>query len=197
MFNKDLLMLDIECTGIDVTKHEIIQIAGVVLDKKTLKEKKSFMSYVKPVNWNIQEPEAMAVCKIDWEDVKDAPSIKTVLQKFNRAFGSDVIPTTYGGNLDAIFLPAAYRQAKMKYPFEYHSFNMWPLCYTYMAKRNQLKNKKRYVGFSLEDLGDYLGVQRMPRRHDALGDCLYQAAILRALIKVVTAEVPQKGKNQR
>lgn len=197
MFNKDLLMLDIECTGIDVTKHEIIQIAGIVLDKKTLKQKKSFVSYVKPTNWKAREAEAMAVCKIEWKDLKDAPSIKAVLQKFNRTFGSDVIPTTYGGNLDAIFLPAGYRKAKMKYPFEYHSFNMWPLCYTYMAKRKQLTNKNRYVGFSLEDIGDYLGVKRMPGRHDALGDCLYQAEVLRALVKAITAEAPAKPKAKR
>ena len=42
MFNKDLLVLDIESTGTDVTKHEIIQLAGILLDKKTLKEKKVF-----------------------------------------------------------------------------------------------------------------------------------------------------------
>lgn len=188
MFNKDLLMLDIESTGIDVTKHEIIQIAGIVLDKKTLKEKKSFVSYVKPTNWKARDPEAMAICKIEWKDLKDAPNLKTVLQKFNKAFGADVIPTTYGGNLDIIFLPAAYRKSGMKYPFEYHSYNMWPVCYTYMAKWKQLKNKKRYVGFSLEDIGDYLGVKRMPGRHDALGDCLYQAEILRALIKAINSE---------
>ncbi|HEX3099771.1 MAG TPA: exonuclease domain-containing protein, partial [Patescibacteria group bacterium] len=64
MFNKDLLMLDIEATGIDVTKHEIIQIAGVLLDKKTLKEKKSFTSYARPRNWGSREAEAMAVNNI-------------------------------------------------------------------------------------------------------------------------------------
>lgn len=188
MFNKDLLMLDIEATGTDVTKHEIIQIAGVVLDKKTLKQKKSFVSFVKPTNWKSRDPEAMDICKIEWEDVKDAPSLKSVLQKFNKTLGTDSIITTYGGNLDVIFLPAAYRKTKLKYPFEYHTFNMWPLCYTYMAKRKQLKNKKRYVGFSLENIGDYLGVKRMPGRHDALGDCLYQAEILRKLLKALKAE---------
>src|SRR4051812_14401979 len=38
MFNKDILLLDIESTGTDVTKHEIIQLAAILLDKKTLKE---------------------------------------------------------------------------------------------------------------------------------------------------------------
>lgn len=188
MFNKDLLMLDIESTGIDVTKHEIIQIAGVLLDKKTLKGKKSFTSYIKPKKWKSRSTEAMAINNITWDQLKDAPDLKAVLKKFTATFGKNLIAATYGGNLDIIFLPAAYRSVGMKYPFEYHTFNMWPICYAYMAKRKQLKNKKRFVGFSLEDLGDYLNVKRMPGRHDALGDCLYQAAVLRSLLKALKAE---------
>jgi DNA polymerase III alpha subunit (gram-positive type) len=185
MFNKDLLLLDIEATGIDVTKHEIIQLAAVLLDKKTLKEKKSFNMFTKPSNWTKRSAEAMAVNNINWEQLKDAPSLKTALQKFNRAFGKNVIPTTYGGNLDIIFLPAAYRSVGMKYPFEYHTFNIWPVCYTYMAKKKLLKNKKRFVGFSLEDIGDHLKVPRLPGRHDALIDCRYEADVLRALLKAL------------
>lgn len=185
MFNKDLLMLDIEATGIDVTKHEIIQLAAVLLDKKTLKEKKSFNMFVKPKHWAKREKEAMAVNNISWEQLKNAPGIKTVLQKFNKTFGAEAIPATYGGNLDIVFLPAAYRSAGMKYPFEYHTYNMWPVCYTFMAKHKQLKNRKRFVGFSLEDLGDYLKVTRLPGRHDALVDCRYQAEVLRKLLKAL------------
>lgn len=188
MFNKDLLVLDIESTGIDVTKHEIIQIAGVLIDKKTLKEKKSFSSYVKPKKWKQRSPEAMAVNHITWDQLKDAPDIKTVLKKFVNVFGKDVIPTTYGGNLDIIFLPAAFRNSKMKYPFDYHTFNMWPLFYTYMGSHNQLKNRKRFVGFSLEDIGDYLKVPRSPDRHDALADCYYEADVLRALVKKLNSK---------
>lgn len=185
MFNKDLLMIDIESTGTDVTKHEIIQIAGLLLDKKTLKVKKTFSTYVKPENWKSRDPEAMAICNITWDQVKNAPSLKSVLQKFVKTFGSDSIITTYGGNLDVIFLPAAFRKTKVKYPFEYHTFNMWPLCYTYMAQQKQLKNKSRFVGFTLENIGDYLGVKRTTGRHDALGDCEYQAEILRKLFKKI------------
>lgn len=185
MFNKDILVFDIEATGIDVTKHEIIQIAAILLDKKTLKEKKSFSSFVKPKAWSKRDPEAVAISGLSWEQLKDAPSIKTVLQKFNRTFGKNCIPSNYGGNLDIIFLPAAYRNSKMKYPFEYHTFNMWPLFYTYMASHRRLTNRKRFVGFSLEDIGDFLKVPRMSGRHDALIDCRYEADILRALLKKI------------
>jgi DNA polymerase III epsilon subunit-like protein len=183
MFNKDLLVFDIEATGVDVTKHEIIQLAAILLDKKTLKEKKSFTTFVKPKNWKKRDPEAMAINGISWEQLKDAPDMKTVLKKFGKTFGSDAIPSNYGGNLDIIFLPAAYRSVKMKYPFEYHTFNMWPLFYAFMAKHNQLKNRKRYVGFSLEDVGDFLKVPRQDGRHDALVDCYYEADVLRAVLK--------------
>lgn len=185
MFNKDLLLLDIESTGTDVTKHEIIQLAAILLDKKTLKEKKVFSSYIKPRHWAKRDPEAMAVCKITWDQVKDAPSIKAVLQEFNRKFGKNVIPAHYGGNMDVIFLPAAYRVAGMRYPFEYHTFNMWPICYAYMAKKKKLTNPRRFVGFSLEDIAEHFGIPPEADRHDALGDCRYEAAILRKLLKAL------------
>lgn len=185
MFNKDLLMLDIEATGIDVTKHEIIQLAAVLLDKKTLREKKSFNTFVKPKRWAKRDPEAMAVTNITWSQLKDAPSLKKVMHDFGKIFGKNLIPTTYGGNLDIIFLPAAFRNSGMKYPYDHHTFNMWPLCYTFMAKKKQLKNRKRFVGFSLEDIGDYLKVPHIQGRHDALVDCRYQADILRALLKKI------------
>lgn len=186
MFKKDILLFDLECTGLDVTKHEIIQIAAILLDKKTLKQKKSFESYVKPKKWAKREPEAMAVNKISWEQLKNAPSMEAVLKKFNRAFGSDVTPAMYGGNLDIIFFPAAYRSVKMKYPFTVqYTFNLWPLCYFYMARHKALKNPHKFAGFTLEDVGDHLGVKKVSGRHDALVDCEYEADVLRGLVKAL------------
>ena len=47
-FKKDILLVDTEFTGFDLQKHELVQLAAVLLDKKTLKEKKVFSSFVKP-----------------------------------------------------------------------------------------------------------------------------------------------------
>ena len=185
MFNHDLLILDIEATGLDVTKHEIIQLAAVLLDKKTLKEKAYFTSYIKPKYWNRRVPESMAVCGITWDDVKNAPSVRTVLQRFTKMFGKNVLPTTYGGNLDIVFLPAAYRTAKLAYPFDYHTFNMWALCYTFMAKKHKLTNTKRFAGFRLEEIAKVLGVRVPENRHDALVDCRFEADVLRKLVKAI------------
>lgn len=185
MFNKDLLLLDLEMTGTDVSKHEIIQIAAILLDKKTLKEKASFSSYVKPRRWKNRDPEAMAICKISWDEVKGAPNMKTVLSEFVEVFGKQVIPTNYGGNMDFTFLPAAFKQSKLAYPYEYHTLNIWPLCYLYMAKRKKLTNRKRFVGFTLEEVARDLKVGIPKNRHDAMADCRLEADVLRKLITKV------------
>ena len=63
-FKKDLLLIDIEATGLDPKRHEIIQLAGILLDKKTLKEKKSFNAYIRPRKWSVRDKASMKVNKI-------------------------------------------------------------------------------------------------------------------------------------
>lgn len=183
MFNKDLLLIDIEATGLDPHKNEIIQIAAVLLDKKTLREKISFVSYVKPENWRNRNPESMAINNISYAMVKDSPTLAKTLATLQRKFKlNEVIIANYGPILDIEYLKAAYRKLKKPYPFEYHVFNIWPLCYTYAASHKLLKNRSRYSGFSLEDLMKHFKI-KAENRHDALVDCRVTADVLRHIIK--------------
>ena len=185
MFNKDLLVLDIECTGLDFTKHEIIQIAAILLDKKTLKEKKRFETYIKPKNWKARDPEAMAVNNIKWDSLKDAPNMKTVIKEFQEFFGTNLIIAPYGTILDTLMLRVAYKNNKLKYPFDYHVYDIWPLVYTYMAKKNLLKNRKRFSGFRLDDAAKHFKIKVGDGRHTALVDCEVEAEVLRHILKKV------------
>jgi DNA polymerase-3 subunit epsilon len=183
MFKKDLLVLDIESTGLDFRKHEIIQIAAVQLDRKTLKEKKRFESYIKPRRWSKRDPEAMAVNNITWDSLKEAPGMKTVLKKFQKTFGANITIAPYGTILDTLMLRVAYQECKMRYPFDYHVFDIWPLVYTYLAKKNLLKNKRRFAGFSLDDAARHFKITIPADRHTALTDVLVEAEVLRQIIK--------------
>jgi DNA polymerase-3 subunit epsilon len=183
-FNKDLLLIDIEATGLDAGRHEIIQLAGILLDKKTLKEKEAFSSFVKPTRWKNRDPESMAVNKIVFDQVKDAPNLKSTLEKFNKTFGRNVILSYYVGIMDITFLQAAYKRAKMKWPFDYHTFNIWSLFYPYLAAKNQLKNKKDFSGFNLGDLVKKFKIKvNKEQLHDALVDCRVEAEVLRKILK--------------
>jgi DNA helicase-2/ATP-dependent DNA helicase PcrA len=183
MFKRDFLLFDIEATGIDVTRHEMIQLAAVLLDKKTLKEKASFSSYIRPKKWSQRSREAMAVNKIDWETLAKAPDMKAVLKNFARQFSKNVTMAHYGGMIDIPFLAAAFRSEKMKYPYDYHVFDLWPVFYVYMAGRKKLTDPSRVPGFSLESIARHFKVKIEGQRHDALTDCRVEAEVFRELMK--------------
>jgi DNA polymerase III epsilon subunit-like protein len=186
-FHKDLLLIDTEFSGFDFPKkHDLLQIAAVLLDKKTLKEKKSFNTYIKPFKWKSRDLESMAVNKITWETVKNAPSLSQAIKKFNRAFPHNVIQAFYVGYNDKRILLEAYKKAGLKWPFDYHYFDLWALFYGHLAKRNQLKSKKGFAGFGLEYLIKMLKIKIDKNQlHNALVDCRVEAEVLR---KIIAAE---------
>ncbi len=183
MFKKDLLVLDIEATGLDHDRHELIQVAAILLDKKTLKEKKRFDSFIKPTRWKNRSKEAMAVNNITWDQLKDAPSLKTVLKKFQKTFGTQITFAPYGTILDTLMLRVAYKECGMRYPFDYHIFDIWPVVYIYMAKKKLLNDKTRFAGFGLDSAAKHFKIKVPGGRHTALVDCEVEAEVLRQIIK--------------
>lgn len=185
-FKKDILLIDIEFTGLDLEKHEIIQLAAVLLDRKTLKEKKSFCKFIKPQKWAKRDPESMAVNGISWEMLKNAQSLKTVLNRFNKFVNpKNAVLSYYGGPADMDFLREAYKKAGLKWQFDYHYFNLWGLFYAFLAVKNKLKNKNKHTGFMLDDLARKLKVKISGFRHDALYDCRLEAEVFRKIIKKI------------
>ncbi|MFI5205512.1 MAG: exonuclease domain-containing protein, partial [Candidatus Paceibacterales bacterium] len=130
-FKRDILLIDTEFSGFDINKHEILQIAAVLLDKKILKEKKAFSSFVKPAKWASRDRASMKVNKIAFDMVKQAPPLNEVIKSFNKAFGHNVMLAAYVGYNDKRFLLDAYRRTKTKWKFDYHYFDLWGLFYGY------------------------------------------------------------------
>jgi DNA polymerase III epsilon subunit-like protein len=186
-FKRDILLIDTEFSGFDVPKkHDLLQIAAILLDKKTLKEKKFFNSYVKPAKWKSRDLASMKVNRITWDMVKDAPSLRQAIKKFNRSVPHNVIQAFYVGFNDKRILLDAYSRAGVKWPFDYHYFDLWALFYGYLAKHDKLKSKKDFAGFGLEHLTQTLKIDiNKNQMHDALVDCRLEAEVLRKVIKQV------------
>jgi DNA polymerase III epsilon subunit-like protein len=186
-FKKDILLIDTEFTGFDLNKHELLQLSAVLLDKKTLKEKKHFNSYIHPTpaRWKKRTPAAMAVNRITYEQIKDAPTLKETIKKFNSTFGHDVILAAYVGYNDKRFLLESYKRAGMEsaFKFDYHYFDLWSLFYGHLAAHNQLTSKKDFSGFGLEMLMKRFKIEIPTTLHDALTDCRCEAEILRKIMK--------------
>lgn len=183
-FKKDLLLIDLESTGLDVDKHEIIQIAAVLLDRKTLKEKKFFNSYIKPTKWQTRDLESMKVNGLTWEVLKNGAIMKEVLKNFSKFCDpKKVILSSYVSFADKNFLLHAYKKHKVQWKFDYHVFDLWGFFYAKLAFKNKLKNGKDFAGFGLESLLKDLKIKIPGKHHDALYDCRLEAEVLRRLIK--------------
>jgi DNA polymerase III epsilon subunit-like protein len=182
-FHKDILLIDLEGTGLDIHKHDIIQIAAVLLDKNTLEEKKHFVTYVQPKDWSARDAESMAINKLELDDLENAPTIDVVLKQVEEAMGTDVTIANYGGIYDINFLQEAYKKCLRTYPFDYHVFNIWGTFMLYMQQENLYPSAgMRPEGFRLEDVAVALGIAIPENRHDALIDCRVEADILRGIL---------------
>jgi len=184
-FKKDILLIDTEFSGFDIKKHEILQLSAVLLDKKTLKEKKFFSSFVKPKHWKFRDRESMAVNRITLEMLKNAPTLTQVIKKFDRTFGHNVIQAFYVGYNDKRFLMDSYKKAGVKWQYDYHYFDLWGLFYPYLAAKNRLSSVKNFAGFGIESMLKMFKIKQPKNLHDALVDCRVEAEILRKVMKKI------------
>jgi DNA polymerase III epsilon subunit-like protein len=156
------------------------------LDKTTLKEKKHFNSYIRPSKalGKHRNLESMKVNGISMGQIKNAPTLKDVIKKFDKTFGHNVIQAFYVGYNDKRFLVDAYQKSKIKYQFDYHYFELWGLFYPFLAKQNQLKSKKDFAGFGLQYLIKRFKI-KVDRNtlHDASVDCRVEAEVLRKIMQ--------------
>lgn len=182
IFPKDLLVVDLEATGLDWDLHEILQIGAVILDRKTLKEKKHFEIKIKPLKWSRRDPEALKRCALTYEDVKFGTTLKTALTEFVRFAGKNTILCQYG-DFDSRWLRGKFKKLNIPYPFDYHTLDIWSVACAYFAKHNKLTHKQIFTGFNMETTLKHFSIPLSATRHDALGDARYEAEILRKLLK--------------
>lgn len=171
-FSKDILMIDFETTGLDLEKSLPIQLGAILLDKETLAEKDSFMSFIKQ-DLTKMSPEAAKIHGITNKDLSDAPSPKEVARKFLAQFGTDVYLASWNEMLDHTMMAKLLAEIdKDIYTHDYHYLDVWSLAYIYLVKQGRgdiVKSEPTFQHFGLP----------ARKAHDALEDCRHTAEVLR------------------
>lgn len=173
-FAKDILLIDFESTGLDPREHQPTQLGAILLDKETLEEKDSYLTFI-AADLSIASKEALDISGITAEDLKGAPSQEKVIKEFLAKFGTDVFISSWNSILDRGLLDNMLRTiGKTIFEYDYHYLDVWPICYMYLARTGQGEKLRGDATF------DALGLP--PRNaHDALEDCRYAAEALRAV----------------
>jgi DNA polymerase III alpha subunit (gram-positive type) len=183
MLSRDLLVFDLETTGLDYYSNEIIQIAALRLDKETLSEKGSFQSYVKPTHLETANPAAALVHQIDYQILMNELEIGAVLDKLEAQFpATEVILSSYNTVFDVPFLSVAYKKLGRQMPYDLHSVDIWSMAYRYWYSGGYAVNPEKQMGFGLSDIAKILQVESSGSFHNAITDTRVAAEVLRRLL---------------
>ncbi len=115
-----LVAFDIETTGLDPEKEDILELAGVkfiferVNGKLTAKETGRFQSLVKPTK--LIPEEVTRIHNITNQMVEDAPSLPSVLPGFFRFCGLSSVLVAHNASFDASFLAKGIRKHGLVMP---------------------------------------------------------------------------------
>ncbi len=162
-------VIDLETTGLNTIRHEIIQMARVVvdtLDRRILSEL-TLSRYVKPAHWNMRSKEAMDINKISMRTLdSQGLELSEALGDLMRGVDwSQTVLASWGTDFELKFLEAAHNKTNRVCPYPYQSFDIRSAIH-YERMRRRLTE---YL--SLGKSCEYFGVDYDPNlAHDALYD---------------------------
>lgn len=166
----ELVVFDLETTGLSPYCHEIIQIAGVRMKGGRILEKECFSTYVKP-----RGPISSFISDytgITNDHVKDAPMVKDALVEFSSFVGDAVLIAHNGKNFDMPFIRESC--ARVRLPVR----DVELVDSMALSKRIWGARGKHNLDAVMERLNLQSGSHR---RHDARGDVHILAEAVRQM----------------
>ncbi len=173
-----IALTDIETTGLDPTKHEIIEIGCVVFDSKTLEVLDEIDIKVRPQHIETGDPKAFAVNGYNAEEWEFAVDPRVALSDYiARTAGCNFMAYNY--HFDLSFLEFAAREQGLKFEFGRPSVDLLSLA---MAKVPHGK-----VGsWSMKTICTYFRLPPESKVHRALSGAQKEFELYKAMIKPQT-----------
>ena len=159
---KKIVVLDVETTGLDPTRHEMLQIGAIVVDPITMEHVASVDIEVQPEHLQTADPKALEInhyhpgCRKNEKKLRHALILTSRIIKDATLCGHNI-------KFDLGFLEAGYKECGLRMPkMDYHTIDTaslaWPL---YQAGKIE--------SLSLSSLAGYLGITHS-FAHDAFHD---------------------------
>ena len=196
MKNNTIIVFDFETGSLDTQTCEVIQVAAMAIDKKTLNPIPDaiFESLIKPRDFNNLQDEALAINKKTKEQLKQAPNIEVVWQKFihflsmfNTGRGAFTAPVPAGKNIrhfdihifNRICNELGYSEKNNKniYFNQRYMYDLDEIMLLWFENSSDLPNMK------MDTIRDYFGMSKAGA-HDALVDVKQTAELITHFLKL-------------
>lgn len=181
---RPLAYIDVETTGLDPLKHEIVSIALVFDDVNSERYTKEGLSYgdgyvyyhslIKPQDLEVAEAKALEIngYAAHPEKWSDAPSFNEVAEKVARLLDGTV-PVGHNVTFDTSFIQEALRRAGNKTRLDYHRIDTCNLVFEHLVPAGIER-------LSLDTVRDFMGWDKTDA-HTALRDALDARRVYKTL----------------
>lgn len=180
MKSRIITLLDLETTGLDPTRHEIIEIGAVLLDQPHLNIVGAFEAKIKPTRMELADPEALQVNGYNAEEWAGARPAKEALEEFARRTEHSIL---CGQNVsyDFAFLRKAYADHNVPFTYHHHVLDVMSMAYIHWYNHPTLKR------YGLSEMATTFGIDR-GRAHRAMDDVKTTLEVLKLLFKDVVRQ---------
>nr|BDT32057.1 3'-5' exonuclease [Myxococcus sp. MH1] len=170
---RTLAFIDLETTGLDASRHEVLEVAVLRVDARSLKVLAEYETRVQPTRLADAHPEALAVCGYSDEEWRDALPLHEVLATVTPLLAGTLV-AGHNTSFDWGFLVESYRRTELALPrVDYHRLDTaslaWPLLATGEVE-----------SLSLNTLAKRFGLHR-PTPHRAMADARCTLELARCL----------------
>lgn len=179
-----ITVIDTETTGLDLSKHEIIQIAAIILEQEDygdLKVLKEFEYKIKPYNISSASQEALKINGYNEKDWKFACSFKDLIKELDSIWHeSDLL---LGQNLifDLRFITKHYKRYGVERP-------KFPKYLDTKHMGSQLVSEGMLKSSSMDSMCKHFNIKYKGRAHTALTDCQRTVTLWRQIGKYAEAK---------
>jgi len=170
---KALAFVDLETTGLDPSRHDIVEVAVLRVDARTLDVLAEHHTLVAPERLDDAQPEALAICGFSKAAWTSAVSLREALLAVAPLLEGALV-AGHNVGFDWAFLEAGYRRAGLALPrVDYHRLDTASLAWPLVASGE-------LPSLSLDSVATFFGLDR-PRPHRALSDARCSLEIARRL----------------
>ncbi len=160
--------IDTETTGLDFTKHEIIEIAGIVVkitdpsDAESYEILDEFEYKIKPERITDADPVSLKINHYDPSKWTEALS-RTEAMKLVGDKTEGAVMISHNVSFDNAFIDKAFKDSGLENKMHYHRLDTVSMAYAL------LRNNENVDHLSLRALCEHFGIQQ-DKSHEALAD---------------------------
>ena len=175
MHKNNLAFIDIETTGLNVIRSEIIEI-GCVITTPKLKVIEKFELKIKPKHIENANPISLKITHYNEADWADAYVLEDAFKILSKKV-KDCIMIGQNVSFDASFLEYTFAKIKLKNIMHYHRLDTISIAWA------KLHKKPGITHFSLRELCKHFGIKN-ERAHSALSDAYATYELYKKLMKL-------------